>query len=367
MIRRNSGAVARCIGAFAGVAHLLLFAPLIASAGGTETRLAKISEEPGSGERIFLFEYEFEVHPTAEIEDATHVFVPVARDTEVQEIVDLAIESDVNGSIEREDEYGNRYWHALVPAGRSEPTTITFVYTVKRRVLRAGDLRDGQDSATRFLSANDRVVVGHPILEPILAEIRSASPDGDKTTRARAIYDWVVDNVEYKKVGTGWGNGDTFWACSERYGNCTDFHSLFISLARTEGIPARFEMGFPIPADRKEGEISGYHCWVEFWLPEVGWVPIGASEAFKHPEKRELFYGTHPADRFHMTTGRDLRLGAAHRDRSLNYFVYPYLEVNGERSNVEITKRFSYRELEEPESQGSASVVKAPRQGSGKL
>ena len=150
--------------------------------------------------------------------------------------------------------------------------------------------------------------------------------------------------MEYKKTGTGWGNGDTFWACNERYGNCTDFHSLFISLARTEGIPARFEMGFPVPTDRESGEISGYHCWVEFWLPEEGWVPIDASEAFKHPEKRELFYGMHPADRLHFSTGRDLRLGKNHRGRPLNYFIYPYVEVDGKRSRLKVETRLRYED-----------------------
>jgi len=367
MVRRNAAAIARGLGALAFVSQVFLTVPLVAWAGGTESPADEISPAPERTERSFRFEYQFEVPPTDEGKNATHLFVPVAVDTEAQEIVSLTIESELDGAIEGEDEYGNRYWHAVVPAGRSEATSVTFVYTVNRRVLRAGDVRESQDSAVRFLSANDRVVVGHPILEPILAEIRSASRGGDKSTRARAIYDWVVDNVEYKKVGTGWGNGDTFWACNERYGNCTDFHSLFISLARTEGIPARFEMGFPIPSDRREGEISGYHCWVEFWLPDVGWVPIDASEAFKHPDKRELFYGTHPADRFHLTTGRDLRLGASHRDRSLNYFVYPYLEVDGKRRDVEITKRFSYRELGQRDSDDSSNVVKAPRRDSGKL
>ena len=51
-------------------------------------------------------------------------------------------------------------------------------------------------------------------------------------------------------AGSGWGNGDTFWGCSERYGNCTDFHALFISLTPSEGIPARIEIGFPVPTDR---------------------------------------------------------------------------------------------------------------------
>lgn len=153
-----------------------------------------------------------------------------------------------------------------------------------------------------------------------------------------------MENVEHKKVGTGWGNGDTFWACNARYGNCSDFHSLFISLARSEGIPARFEIGFPIPEDDAGGEIGGYHCWVQYYLPETDWFPIDASEAFKHPEKRELFYGTHPADRIHFSTGRDLRLGDAHRDAPLNYFVYPYVDVEGRRFEGAIEKSFSYRE-----------------------
>ena len=367
MIHRRAGKIAGRLSALAIASHALLAAPLIAWAAETAGPLDLASQESREADRSFRFEYQFEVPPTDESDDATHLFVPVAIDTEAQEIIELKIESDLEGSIESEDEYGNRYWHAVVPAGRSETTPVSFVYTVKRRVVRSGDVRDSQDSAARYLSANDRVVVGHPILEPILAEIRAASEGGDKTTRARAIYDWIVDNVEYKKVGTGWGNGDTFWACSERYGNCTDFHSLFISLARTEGIPARFEMGFPIPADRKEGEISGYHCWVEFWLPDVGWVPIDASEAFKHPDKRELFYGTYPADRFHLTTGRDLRLGESHRDRRLNYFVYPYFEVDGKRTDVEITKRFSYRELGSRENEEWSNVIKELRGDSGNL
>ena len=48
-----------------------------------------------------------------------------------------------------------------------------------------------------------------------------------------------------------------------------------------------------------------------------------------------------------MTTGRDLRLGAAHRDRELNYFVYPYVEIDGKRYEGEIQRRFSYRDLPE--------------------
>ena len=298
----------------------------------------------GDEVRRFSFEYAVEIPAGIESDSPIKIFLPIATDATGQRILDLSIESELEGEFENESIHGNRFWSAKLSGKRSRPTSIVVRYEVERSIVRSGDEPGSEERAKRFLAANERVVVGHPVLIPILEEIRASSKGADSAGRARAIYDWIVDNVEYKKIGTGWGNGDTFWACSERYGNCTDFHSLFISLARTEGIPARFQMGFPIPMDRSEGTIDGYHCWVEFWLPEVGWIPIDASEAFKHPERRELFYGTHPADRLKFTTGRDLRLGLEHEGRPLNYFIYPYLEVDGERSPIQVQTHFRYRE-----------------------
>ena len=321
---------------------------------------ASWAEVRGAGVRRFSFEYAVVIPSTGQLatgsvnEDGTAseeservtVFLPIASDGVGQRILDVEIESEVPGRIEEEPLQGNRYWRAEIPARRESEMEITIRYEVERSIVRSGDDRGSAEEAAQYLGANERVVVAHPVLDPILAEIRATSPAAGPAERARAIYDWVVDNVEYKKVGTGWGNGDTFWACSERYGNCTDFHSLFISLARTEKIPARFEMGFPIPLDRSEGEIGGYHCWVEFWLPEIGWIPIDASEAFKYPERRELFYGTHPADRIQFSTGRDLRLGPHHLAGPLNYFIYPHVEVGGKRAKLEVQTRFHYRDVQ---------------------
>jgi transglutaminase-like putative cysteine protease len=301
--------------------------------------------------RTFTFRYEATVGPVEAGAGSVHVFIPLAREHEAQHVVSETVEATIPGAVEFEDVYGNRFWHGSLERSEGQRVRVVVETTVTRRVYhrdaapRSAGLADvAQNGYRRFLGPNERVVVDHPILDPILTEVRAQAGRGDQAATSRAIYDWVVDHVEYKKVGTGWGNGDTFWACSERYGNCTDFHALFISLARSEGIPARFEIGFPIPTDRSAGEIAGYHCWVEFYLPETGWFPIDASEAFKHPEQRELFYGTHPADRIHFTTGRDLRLGADHRDRPLNYFVYPYVEVGGQAWEGAIERRFSYSE-----------------------
>ncbi|MEE8059689.1 MAG: transglutaminase domain-containing protein [Pseudomonadales bacterium] len=308
------------------------------------------AEQPS---RVFSFAYKTRIATVAAGEGPVHVFIPLAVDNDQQHIINEQIETSITGQVEVEDNYGNRFWHGSVKVSDGLPIEITINTTVERRVSRLQSPEISrpinhheQATMARFLGANAKVVVDHAILKPILQEVEKIADSNDLAKISRAIYDWVVANVDYKKVGTGWGNGDTFWACSERYGNCTDFHALFISLARSENIPARFEIGFSVPNNRDSGYIAGYHCWVQLYLPTIGWFPIDASEAFKHPEKKEYFFGAHPPDRIHFSTGRDLRLGEGHRAKALNYFVYPYVEVGGKPFAGKVSRHFSYRNLQ---------------------
>ncbi|CAA0088378.1 putative protein [Halioglobus japonicus] len=297
-----------------------------------------------SDSRVFQFTYEIQEadFPAGE---AVDVYIPMPAEYAGQKILVQALQSSVPGESGVEQANGNTYYHLHRSADSTVPLSATLSWTVARDAVGAtGDTLSDKQLAP-YLAPDTLVPVGHKVLEPILAEIHEMREDESPAATARAIYDWVVDNVEYKKVGTGWGNGDTFWACNERYGNCTDFHSLFIALARSEGIPARFEMGFPVPQERSEGEIGGYHCWVQFYLPERGWVPIDASEAAKHPELRDALYGGYPADRIHFSTGRDLVLSPGSAEAPLNYFIYPYIEVGNEPWAGTVTTRFSYAEV----------------------
>jgi len=160
--------------------------------------------------------------------------------------------------------------------------------------------------------------------------------------KARAVYDYVFATMKYDKTGTGWGHGDVLYACDAKKGNCTDFHSLFIAMARSQGIPARFEIGFPLPPDKHSAEIAGYHCWSDFYIDGKGWIPVDISEAWKHPEKRDYFFGSHDVNRVQFSMGRDLRLNPAQDGKPLNYFVYPYVEVDGqEYANVSLAFSFA--------------------------
>ena len=131
-------------------------------------------------------------------------------------------------------------------------------------------------ATARFLQP-DRLVPIDGVIENISQqETQGVTAPLDK---ARHIYNYVIATMHYDHNGTGWGHGDAVWACDSKHGNCTDFHSLFIGMARAAGIPARFEIGFPLPTNAHDGAITSYHCWAQFYVQGIGWIPIDASEA----------------------------------------------------------------------------------------
>jgi len=101
-------------------------------------------------------------------------------------------------------------------------------------------------------------------------------------------------------------------------------------MARSLEIPSRFIMGFPLPQGKKSAEITGYHCWAEFYIEGRGWVPVDISEAIKNPEKKDYFFGRLDAHRVAFTTGRDIKLNSGESSHVLNYFIYPYVLVDGQ-------------------------------------
>ena len=122
-------------------------------------------------------------------------------------------------------------------------------------------------------------------------------------------------------------------------GNCTDYHSYFLSLTRTAGILSRFHTGFSIPKNH-EGQIAGYHCWADYHDGE-SWIPVDIFKADKHPELRDYYFGQLDENRVAFTTGRDIKLENLSTGRT-NYFIYPNLEIDGKPSN-QYQKKISYK------------------------
>jgi transglutaminase-like putative cysteine protease len=120
---------------------------------------------------------------------------------------------------------------------------------------------------------------------------------------------------------------------------------LIIGAARSQGIPARFAIGFSIPEARGAGEIAGYHCWAEMYV-KGEWVPVDSSEAAKalangDTAKKDYYYGHHDENRIEVSRGRHLTLNPSQKAGALNFFVYPYAEVDGKKHEA-IDRKFGY-------------------------
>jgi transglutaminase-like putative cysteine protease len=275
------------------------------------------------------------------------LWIPVPASDDLQEVTVLGITSPVSYVITKDGRYGNSVLHLEVADPKQPEIAVEMNVRVHRKESLHHDLPAGPP-AKAALPADAEQWLKPDRLVPLDDRIKSLAQTvtAGKATdleKARAIYDYVEKTMSYDKSGTGWGNGDIYWACDAKRGNCTDFHALFIGLNRAVGIPAKFEIGFPIPDDRGQGEIAGYHCWAEFYLQGYGWVPVDASEAWKHPDKKEYFFGALDENRVQLSIGRDVVLSPPQAGAPLNYFVYPYAEVDG-KPYAKVTKSFTYRD-----------------------
>ncbi len=296
--------------------------------------------------RQFSVNYAVELRVPNRAQGTLDVFIPLAQTTSRQRIIKRELISNIGGIEKIEPLYDNRFWYAHVD--HAEPGQVVKVsvrYEVERWPYVAKPTQATKilpnTKRSLFLKPNKKVPTSGRLLKRVLADIPKPSEDTIQS-HLKAAYTYVIDTMEYKKVGVGWGNGDTYWACSEKYGNCTDYHALLISLARAQNIAARFSIGLPVPEDRSEARIEGYHCWVDAWLPGTGWFPMDASEEDKNPG-RDLF-GKQPADRMQFTVGRDIELGEGHTTGPLNYFIYPHVELGGQKFS-DVRTRFSYHQL----------------------
>lgn len=298
-------------------------------------------------ERCFDFTYTAALHNIPKGAKKVTLWVPYPGSDDHQEISDVRVICPYPTRVTRDPEYDNSLLYLEVDNPKQTSLDVEVSFNVKREEYVRRDF-DKSETAAPPANVTSGLDLRADHLVPLSDRIRRLASEvtAGRTAdldKARAIYDYVVGTMKYDKSGTGWGNGDILWACDAKRGNCTDFHALFIGLCRAVGIPARFSIGFPLPETRGSGDIPGYHCWAEFFLKGYGWVPVDASEAAKHPEKKEYFFGGHDENRVQLSRGRDIVLSPKQAGPPLNYFVYPYAEVDGAPFK-DITRKFTFRD-----------------------
>jgi Transglutaminase-like superfamily len=263
------------------------------------------------------------------------VWMPVPPNNGEQRVHVMAQKLPGPSQQAREGKYGNDILFVEAEADSRGEIKSGTTFDVTRNEARASTLVSMDDPMVAlFLKPDARV----PIDGKPLTLLDGKKLPVDQLPLGRVLYDLVNSHMRYSKEGTGWGQGDAVWACESKYGNCSDFHSLFISLSRSQGVPAKFEIGFSLPATRGRGEIAGYHCWAWFKPRGRGWVPVDISEANKNPDLREYYFGNLTENRVTFSVGRDLVLEPPQAGPPLNFFIAPYVEVDGKPYSPENVK-----------------------------
>ncbi len=283
------------------------------------------------GNRHFTFTYQFKVQGIPENASDVQLFVPLPPNDQHQTVGNINIQSPYAYKKITDSQYDDHILEVDVPDNAPRDIDMSVSFDVERHENRALDMRgkftpETQENLERYLRPDSLVPINGKIAAEAKSVINSKMSDMEKI---EALYEHLFETMKYDKTGTGWGHGDALFACDARRGNCTDIHSLFIGMVRSIGIPARFIIGFPLPEGVKEGEIGGYHCWAEFYLKDRGWIPVDISEAIQHPDSKAYLFGHLDPNRVAFSTGRDIKIPTESGVESLNYFIYPYVLVNG--------------------------------------
>lgn len=311
------------------------------------------------------------------------IWCVLPQDDPLQRVDSLAITSPLPHEVTTDSE-GNKvlYLHGPVPAGGKFSVVTDFRVTRWEQVptVDASETRPYTDKDlqmyARDLQPNKNVV----ITDAIRTTAREVV--GDETNpvvKARKLYDWVLNNVDYwvkdpaNKKASPVGSAE--YCMTSRTGNCTDFHSLYAAMARAEGIPTRMVYGalFKPELDGQDKDAS-YHCWIEFFAPKIGWVPLDVAVADIYvgdfptteanaekvrlttadgyrgvePAKVDSYFGGLDERRVTFSSGRDIMLSPPAVAGAINHLPKCHVELDGNAVEEKKgwTRKFTYRSVQ---------------------
>jgi transglutaminase-like putative cysteine protease len=193
----------------------------------------------------------------------------------------------------RDQKYDAGFVYAEWPAAEETPVIeITSRFATRDRVVdvtkpAAGIARENAAVLRTYLEPAALIPTDGIVLDTATKIVKGQATE---VAKARAIYEWIVDNTFRDPKVKGCGLGDVKTMLETRYlgGKCADLNALYVGLARAAGLPARDVYGVRC-ADSAEfkslgkgGDISkAQHCRAEVYLSECGWVPVDPADVRK--------------------------------------------------------------------------------------
>jgi transglutaminase-like putative cysteine protease len=194
------------------------------------------------------------------------------------------------------------------------------------------------------------------------------SVKGGDLDKARAIYEWVVDNTfrDAKVRGCGWGDIKSMLETRNFGGKCGDLNAMFVGLCRSSGIPARDLYGIRVARSNHgyaslgantENITRAQHCRAEFYVQGYGWIPADPADvrkvvleeppgnlAVNDPKverMRKMLFGAWEMNWLAYSYAHDVSF-AGSKAAKIPYFMYPNAETNNGRLDQLDPDAFKY-------------------------
>jgi transglutaminase-like putative cysteine protease len=276
-------------------------------------------------------------------------------DDDCQKVLNLAVSEAPPGyRVTRDAVNGHRYLYAEFINPTSDSVRLTTDFLIRRDAIsiqlnpaKAGQLTDLHRKVYAEYLQTDC-----PCME-VDEQIVKLSNDlcGTETNvvrQAKKLFDFVVEHTEhYSKEGApkSSGQGSASYCLAQKGGGCTDQHALFIALARARGIPTRLHFGSLLRAKNEGKDVDpGYRCWVQYFVPNYGWVPADLSAADTTPGERDRFLSGLDERRIRFAEGRNLELNPKQAGPRVNLMIVAYAEVD-DKPHTKFERVLRYTEV----------------------
>jgi transglutaminase-like putative cysteine protease len=286
--------------------------------------------------------------------------LPLAGDSDWHKTIGNAWSGNATQArVARDGKYGVAMLHAEWRDSAAVPVIeVTSRFMTRDRAV---DLSTAGMAGIELAAADREFYTAPTELIPTDGIVRSTARKivgGAKTdlAKARAIYEWVVDNTfrDPKTRGCGWGDIKAMLESGNLGGKCGDLNALYVGLARSVGVPARDIYGLRVAASAHGYRSLGVgspnvtraqHCRAEFFARGYGWVPVDPADVRKVvleeppgnlPVKdgkvvaaRKRLFGGWEMNWLAYNMGHDLKLPGSDGPK-LPYLMYVNAQTGGE-------------------------------------
>ena len=252
--------------------------------------------------------------------------------------------------------------------------STTFVVTTRERnnVFNAADktLLLNKEERKFWLRSTEFLPTDGIVLSTAKNIMQSLPKTANEIEKAKAIYNWVVENTFRSPTTKGCGIGDVKFMLETNNlgGKCADINAVFVALARSAGIPARDVYGIRINDSARgykslgrSGDISkAQHCRAEFFANGYGWIAVDPADVRKvileEPTNltindpkviaiRDYLFGNWEMNWMAYNYGHDIVLpnSALGNKGKINFLMYPQAETKERRLDSLDPANFSYK------------------------